>query len=185
MESCRSTPRRNKQNLTSTTPQTQVQGSQMIRHSSKKGTQALGQYRLKPSRGNTDAESPRPRATTQLRTAKVTHLLEESLGGLLPAVKSLHFWLNRENSITCTKRHVQSCYMSKVVHSRFICPMAKQINRILFNSKSFWVRQTCRQHLEPHVCWKNTNSGNLSLSVGLMNLASCTRWHTETAAREH
>lgn len=74
-------------------------------------------------------------------------------------IKPLHFWLNQRKVVS----HAQKD-MSKVVHSSFICLVAKQINRVLFNSRSFWASQAHRQHLEPYVCWKNTNSGSLSVS---------------------
>lgn len=45
-----------------------------------------------------------PRAVTQLRSVKATHLLEECLGGPACSVKSLHFWLNQRKTVS----HAQS-----------------------------------------------------------------------------
>lgn len=67
--------------------------------------------------------------------------------------------------------------MSHPQRDSVICPGAKQIKRILFNSKSSWARQRCRQHLRPYVCWKNTDPGLLPcgyISAGhVMSLTSC------------
>lgn len=118
MESCRSTPR-TKQNLTSTTSHntgTRFSNGQAFQQERHSGSLATGRYRPKHSRGSIDADiskglqNPNPRAATPLTRAKATHLLEECRGGLLPVhqVTTLLVKSNK-NSVTCTKRHVQSC----------------------------------------------------------------------------